>query len=207
MSIDPVAGIDLSCGNRKFGRSMAKTPAKAETSQKILDVAQELVQTRGYNAFSYADIAASLHVTTASLHYHFPSKAVLGHSLIQRYSEGFRKALARIDEAGAAAPQKIRGYVAAYAQVLANHRMCLCGMLAAEYETLPKPMQSALDHFFELNEVWLERVLENGRRDGSLAFAGPAREFLACDEAREIIDLPEKMACEKARLQFEQAPV
>ena len=98
---------------------MVKPPAGAETSQRILDAAQELVQTRGYNAFSYADIAASLRVTKASLHYHYPSKAELGHSLIQRYEERFRKALVRIDESGVPAPRKIRDYVAIYAQVLA----------------------------------------------------------------------------------------
>jgi TetR/AcrR family transcriptional repressor of nem operon len=54
--------------------------------------------------------------------------------------------------------------------------MCLCGMLAAEYETLPEPMQLAVARFFEENERWLERVLEEGRSRGTLAFAGPARD-------------------------------
>ena len=48
------------------------------TSQRILDIAERLVQTRGYNGFSYADIAQALKVTKASLHYHYPAKADLG---------------------------------------------------------------------------------------------------------------------------------
>ena len=156
---------------------MDHKPAKTETSQQILDVAQYLVQTRGYNAFSYADIAAALNITKASLHYHFPSKADLGHSLITRYEEGFRRMLAAIEERDHAAPEKIRDYVGIYAGVLADHRMCLCGMLAAEFETLPKPMQSALDHFFALNELWLEGVLEQGKRKGTLHYHDSARDL------------------------------
>jgi len=48
---------------------------QVHTSQQILDIAQRLVQTRGFNAFSYADIASELKVSKASLHYHFASKA------------------------------------------------------------------------------------------------------------------------------------
>ena len=42
----------------------------AGTASKILDVAERLVQVRGFNGFSYADIAAELHITKAALHYH-----------------------------------------------------------------------------------------------------------------------------------------
>ena len=148
-----------------------RTSDRNETPERILDVAQTLVQTRGYNAFSYADIAAVLHVTKASLHYHFPSKASLGLSLIARYESRFRQLLDAIDAGNQTAAEQIKSYMAIYAGVLADHRMCMCGMLAAEFETLPKPMQSALDHFFEMNETWLEAVLRKGLADASLRFA------------------------------------
>jgi len=67
------------------------------TSGRILDIAERLVQTRGFNAFSYADIAAALNITKASLHYHFATKAKLGERLVERYQESFIAALARID--------------------------------------------------------------------------------------------------------------
>jgi len=54
--------------------------------------------------------------------------------------------------------------------------MCLCGMLAAEYATLPKPMQKELTLFFDANENWLTSVLENGLRTGSFQFREPANE-------------------------------
>jgi TetR/AcrR family transcriptional repressor of nem operon len=54
--------------------------------------------------------------------------------------------------------------------------MCLCGMLAAEYQTLPEPMRVAVLRFFDENEEWLASVLEQGEREGSLKLAAPAGE-------------------------------
>ena len=72
--------------------------------------------------------------------------------------------------------EKLRRYAGIYAEVLRDGRMCLCGMLAAEYVTLPKAMQQELRHFFDENERWLGAVLEQGRRAGELEFSGAPRE-------------------------------
>ena len=155
---------------------MPRTSPHADTPRRILDIAERLVRTRGYNAFSYADIAQALHVTKASLHYHFPTKAELGKRLIERYELFFLQALAAIDRTSADASEQLRRYVEIYADVLRNDRMCLCGMLAAEYATLPKPMKAELKHFFDENERWLVAVLEEGQATSRLRFAGSARE-------------------------------
>ena len=146
------------------------------TSQQIMDIAQRLVQTRGFNAFSYADIARTLSLSKATLHYHFASKSDLGVRLIERYEDSFERTLGAIDLEGGEAPVKLRCYVDIYSRVLADECMCLCGMLAAEFVTLPKTMQTALDSFFKLNERWLVAVLEEGRGSGSLRFEGSAAE-------------------------------
>jgi TetR/AcrR family transcriptional repressor of nem operon len=148
-----------------------------DTSAKIMDVAERLVQTRGFNGFSYADIARVLHITKASLHYHFPTKAKLGERLVQRYRTSFLVALDRIDEKFHEAGPKLRAYVEIYVTVLERNRMCLCGMLAAEYATLPKTMKDELRHFFDVNEAWLVEVLEHGRAKKEVSFAGPAVEY------------------------------
>ena len=146
------------------------------TASAILDVAQRLVQTRGYNGFSYADIAADLDITKAALHYHFATKAQLGEALVARYETSFGDLLVAIDTNSADAGERLAGYVDVYRDVLQDQRICLCGMLAAEYQTLPDGMQAAVARFFAMNEVWLERVLEDGRAAGTLAFAGSGRD-------------------------------
>ena len=153
-----------------------------KTRSRILDVGERLVQVHGFNGFSYADVAAELAVTKASLHYHFPSKAELGEALIVRYAERFAQALAAIDADVALAPAKLDAYANLYAEVLRQERMCLCGMLAAEYQTLPSPIRNAVVAFLDDNEAWLALVLEQGREDGSLHFSNTA-----ADTARSIV--------------------
>ena len=166
----------------------------AGTATRILDVAERLAQMRGFNGFSYADIAIELGITKAALHYHFATKADLGEALIGRYAARFGEALAAIDANTAAAPAKLQGYAGLYADVLRNRRMCLCGMLAAEYPTLPGAMQASVVSFFDQNEAWLQDVLEQGRADGSLHFTGPARDaarmIISCLEGAMLVARP-----------------
>jgi TetR/AcrR family transcriptional repressor of nem operon len=153
---------------------VSKRPEPADTPTRILDLAEELVQTRGFTGFSYADIASQLEVTSASLHYHFAGKADLGEALIRRYRTRFVTALAVVDAQPSTAPKKLAAYARIYADVLRLKRMCLCGMLAAGYETLPEAMRREVVQFFDENEAWLVRVLEQGKKDGTVAFRGPA---------------------------------
>jgi TetR/AcrR family transcriptional repressor of nem operon len=155
---------------------LSRTAPPTPAATAILDVAERLAQTRGYNGFSYADIAAELGVTKASLHYHFPSKAELGRALIVRYHALFGAALDSIDGRTKSPQEKLKRYVGLYDSVLSNERMCLCGMLAAEYATLPGPMQEGLTAFFDANERWLTAVLEDGVRAGTFAFREAAKE-------------------------------
>lgn len=166
----------------------------ADTATRILDVAERLAQMRGFNGFSYADIAIELGITKAALHYHFATKADLGEMLIGRYAARFDQALTAIDASTPGAAAKLRGYAELYADVLRNQRMCLCGMLAAEYPTLPGAMQASVVSFFDQNEAWLQNVLEQGRSDGSLHFTGSprdaARMIISCLEGAMLVTRP-----------------
>jgi TetR/AcrR family transcriptional repressor of nem operon len=159
-----------------MGSMLERQHDDAGTPSQILDVAERLAQIRGFNGFSYADVAGELHITKAALHYHFATKAELGEALMERYASRFAQALAAVDTNVEDAPAKLDAYAGLYLDVLRNQRMCLCGMLAAEYQTLPGRMQQAVIRFLDDNEAWLTDVLERGRRDGSLSFTGPARE-------------------------------
>lgn len=171
-------------------RDDARTPAR------ILDIAEDLVQARGFNGFSYANIAAEVGISKAALHYHFPGKADLGLALITRYAERFSASLADLDRAEATPTERLAAYARLYDQVLHQSKMCLCGMLAAEYQTLPAPMQAAVAGFFEANENWLEKVLEEGSQDASLRFRGTAREtarlVVACLEGAMLVARPSR---------------
>ena len=154
----------------------ARNRKESGTAERVLDIAERLVQIRGFSNFSYADIATELGITKASLHYHFPGKAELGQALITRYSERFDQALHDIDRDLPNAHSKLEAYADLYAGVLRNERMCMCGILAAEYQTLPDAMRSEVIRFFDENQKWLAKVLKEGKRDRTLTFSGRAED-------------------------------
>jgi TetR/AcrR family transcriptional repressor of nem operon len=175
---------------------MSATQAQkgGDTADRILDVAQRLVQQRGFNGFSYADVAQELGISTASLHYHFAGKAELGEALIARYASRFADALEAIAAEPLDAPAMLARYADLYADVFQDQRMCLCGMLAAEYQTLPVGMRDAVLRFFDDSETWLCAVLAQGEREGTVRVDGSVREsartFLAGLEGAMLLARP-----------------
>jgi TetR/AcrR family transcriptional repressor of nem operon len=149
----------------------------SQTATAIMEAAQELVQTRGYNAFSYRDLAERVGIRTASIHYHFPAKSDLGEALVRRYSQAVEQACEQIDREVDAddAGEKLRRFSALLDGVLRDGcRICLGGMMASDFATLPPAVQHEVTRFIAANEQWLARVLAQGRAAGTLTFAGDA---------------------------------
>ncbi|HEX6790059.1 MAG TPA: TetR/AcrR family transcriptional regulator [Candidatus Krumholzibacteria bacterium] len=145
---------------------------RRQTSERVLDIAEALVQTRGFNAFSYADIARAVGIRKASLHHHFATKADLGAALVARYRAAFLDALRSIEADTESAPERLERYTDLYGSVLRKGRMCMCGMLASDAATLPKPMRESIAGFFGENEAWLARVLAEGKKRGQVEYEG-----------------------------------
>ncbi|MFO0906888.1 MAG: TetR/AcrR family transcriptional regulator [Isosphaeraceae bacterium] len=154
-----------------------------DTREALMDVAQELLQTRGYNGFSFRDVAERVGIKTASIHYHFPAKTDLCRALIERQRRDVSEAIGRIDAEEQAALRKLARYTEVFRRTLeAGSRMCLCGMLAAEVNTLDPSLLADLRASFEDHESWLKQTLLRGRKAGELQFSGsPA------DEARLLL--------------------
>jgi TetR/AcrR family transcriptional repressor of nem operon len=180
--------------------AVARPKTEPRTAERMLDIAERLVQLRGFNNFSYADIAAELGITKASLHYHFRGKAELGQALIARYAERFSEALSRIDRDLPDARTKLEAYAGLYADVLRGKRMCMCGILAAEYQTLPEPMRTGVIRFFDENQRWLADLLAQAQTDQTLTFTGStddvAQSILSTLEGAMLVSRP---YCDLAR--------
>ncbi len=135
--------------------------------EKILDVAQRLVETRGYDGFSYADVAEAVGIRKASIHHHFATKGDLAVALVDRFRSDCRAALAEIDRREARPDRRLDAYVRLFEATLADgRRMCLCGMLAAGQVTLPAAARGALAHALRDHEAWLTGVLRDGQTSG-----------------------------------------
>jgi TetR/AcrR family transcriptional regulator, transcriptional repressor for nem operon len=132
-----------------------------DTKNKLMDHAAQLIQTRGYNGFSFHDLAALVNVRTASIHYHFPTKLALGQAVVERYANEFVSALGS-PESGTS-DERLRHYIALFRHSLSKERMCLCGMIGAEIAGLPIELRSGINKFFEANIFWLSRIfVRNG---------------------------------------------
>ena len=156
---------------------MATTTApkqRSETAEQILDLAETLIQTRGYSAFSYQDIADSLGIRKASIHYHFPSKTELGIAVVDRYIARFDAALTEIaDDQSQSSMAMLDFYVQPYLQFASTpDRVCLSGALAGEMLALPPKVRQRVDHFFRTHQIWLTKILKRGVARGRIQAAG-----------------------------------
>ena len=149
---------------------------RSETAGQILDLAETLIQTRGYSAFSYQDIADSLGIRKASIHYHFPSKTDLGVAVVDRYIARFGEALAAIaDDQSQSSMTMLDFYVQPYLQFASTpDRVCLSGALAGEMMALPPEVRARVDHFFRTHQLWLTKILKRGVARGEFRLAAPA---------------------------------
>jgi TetR/AcrR family transcriptional repressor of nem operon len=145
------------------------------TRTRILDVSQRLIQARGFSAFSFADIAAAVGIRKASIHHHFPTKGDLAIALMCRYRVDFAALLAEISREHRKLAARLNAYQALFSNVLRDgDRLCMCGMLAADFGALPDDVRLEVRAFFDDNERWLAKTLSDGKRAGETAFRGTA---------------------------------
>lgn len=148
-------------------------PRLTDTADKILDVAEKLLKERGYNGFSYKEIAGALDIRNASIHFHYPTKADLGVALVRRYTDNFMSELTRIASSTTDANVRLAGIRDLFANTLLNNQqLCLCGMAGAELATLPPDVAAETTRFFTETRHWLAQVLKEGKSAGTLKFPG-----------------------------------
>ncbi|MEP3276211.1 MAG: TetR/AcrR family transcriptional regulator [Stappiaceae bacterium] len=127
------------------------------TAEKILDVAERMARTGGYNGFSFREIAKEVGIKSASVHYHFPGKEDLGAAVARRYSEKFLGALGDAGDLSRSPEQLYQLYIQTYRHALQDERlMCLCGVLGSEIAYLPHVVSTEVRQFFTDNIEWLK---------------------------------------------------
>lgn len=131
---------------------------------RILDCAQALIAGGGYNGFSYADISAQVGITKASIHHHFPKKADLVLTLVQRYRTAAVEGMAALAASGSGPRNCLEAYVGWWAACIGDGSMpiCICAMLAAETPALPLEVAEEVRLHFAGLAAWLESVLAAG---------------------------------------------
>ncbi|MFY0255748.1 TetR/AcrR family transcriptional regulator [Chitinophaga sp. 30R24] len=144
----------------------------SETKDKIVFMADKLLRTRGYNAFSYKDIAGPLAIKNAAVHYHFPVKEDLGVAVIAQEIAGFKANTAKWKNLPE--QEQLAQLFGVFERYCREGNICLMGSLAPDFETLAPAMQAKVQEMSDNILQWLTNCLEQGRKYKRLHFKGPA---------------------------------
>jgi TetR/AcrR family transcriptional repressor of nem operon len=157
----------------------------SDTANRILDTAQRLIVTRGFNAFSYADIAEVVGISKPSIHFHFATKSELVRQLLLRYRDTVKVSLEQLSVQVPDPVAQLRAYAGYWEQCIRDDTapFCLCAMLASELLSLPPDVAAEVKGYFGDLAAWLTSTLEQGAAQGQLALprgaAFEAESFMA----------------------------
>lgn len=143
--------------------------AHGHTAEKLVHGAAEFIMRRGYNGFSYADLAERFGIRKPSIHHHFPSKIDLVLAVVEQGRERIRAQIAVLESSPVAMDQ-LRMYTGYWERCIKDQSapFCLAGVLAAELPSLPDQIAVTVrGHFADLAE-WLDGVLTLGVQQGSM---------------------------------------
>jgi TetR/AcrR family transcriptional repressor of nem operon len=146
------------------------------TREKLLDSARYLIQTRGYNGFSYADVAEQVEVRKASIHHHFPTKADLARAVVEQSRAAIVEQIRLIEGSAFDPVRQLLFYTGYWEKCIADASapFCVAGMLASELPSLPADLADCVRaHFHDLSR-WLETVLTEGAQSGVFQLRGAA---------------------------------
>lgn len=138
------------------------------TRSHLLASAEILLRTKGYAAFSYADLAEEIGIKKASIHHHFPTKEGLAVAIVEGYLHRFKTQLDNINNQHAKIIDRLSAFALMFAKSSESALLPLCGALAAELLALPESLKLMTRDFFEIHLDWLQANIQKGQEAGEL---------------------------------------
>ncbi len=137
-------------------------PTHSDTRDSLMRTAESLLRSKGYAAFSYADLAEAVGIRKASIHHHFPAKEDLGLAVVQAYVERMVQSYDDICHRHSSVEVRLAAFADWFMAGAKEGRLPLCGALAAEMAVLPPRLQALTRNFFRIQLQWLQKVLDEG---------------------------------------------
>jgi len=131
--------------------------------EAILDSAEARMRAGGFHACSFREIAGDVGIKSASVHYHFPTKAKLGAALVTRYEARVLALFGDPDDRRDLADKLDCVRNVFRTGLRQGNGMCLCGVLATEMRSLPSAVAEATRHYFVACNDWLRRAFAHAR--------------------------------------------
>lgn len=136
---------------------LKKDDPMSDTKTRILDLAESLTQQKGFNGFSYLDLAAEVGIKTSSIHYHFKAKADLALALVERHREALAQVCQLFDQKMDTPEERLEATVTHFKNYIREEKICMCGMMAAEFESISPAVRKALALYFRDFQNWLAK--------------------------------------------------
>lgn len=151
----------------------SSSDSQLQYSPKALEIIRrtnELLASGGYNGFSYADIAELVDVRKASIHHHFPTKAVLVKATVALHRDATRRGLQSLDELRADPLERLVAYCRFWAECIegSNPPICICALLAAELPVVPAEVADEVKGHFRDLHAWVASNMEEGKSKGRM---------------------------------------
>ena len=130
----------------------------------LLDRAEFLARSRGFDAFSFADLARHAKIAKPSVHHHFATKSKLAEALIARYSERIADELVEIADTAASPRACLERFVALYRDAAQDgETLCLCVSFSAGRDSFDDAVLDALANFHAGVLGWLRAAFRAKR--------------------------------------------
>ncbi|NVO19919.1 MAG: TetR/AcrR family transcriptional regulator [Bacteroidetes bacterium] len=140
------------------------------TREKIIELGENLIRTKGYNAFSYQDISSELGIKNAAIHYYFPSKENLGTSIVRTNIQRFDEMVENMHSRSFDEAQQLETFIRIYTKSHREQKLCLMGSLGPDFNTLNPSMQQELQRMTDKILIWLSGLLQSGKDKGIFSF-------------------------------------
>ena len=141
-----------------------------DTKTELLDFAQDAVMSRGFDAFSYADMADAVGIRKASIHYYFPTKATLSVALVDRYHERFQVKLEDFAQTSASGAEHLSKIIDEYrANINGGRTVCMCISFAVTKKSMTEEVMEKIEEFRLTVRNALTDAFTTGQRDGTIA--------------------------------------
>jgi len=140
----------------------AMNEPRPDNRERIIEAANRLFYTKGYNQASFADIADEVGISKGNLHYHFRSKVDLLEAILVVRMKEVKNNLAQWDEEYPEAKDKLRRFV----QMLLSEEAelvrygCPLGSLNMELGKYQPELRDQSRAMFDLFRSWLEKAFK-----------------------------------------------
>lgn len=141
---------------------------KQNTKERILKYSEQLMLSKGYNGFSFMDIATKVGIKKASMHYHFPTKEDLAVNIVKKYRNLFYHWRNRVEYKNPV--EKVSSFFSLYHSLYRKgNQICPIGMLLAEYPTIPELLQIEVLKLLEDEKEWLLLTITEALESNSIS--------------------------------------